>query len=187
MLDLFDTLVLPGFASREDVITAAEEAKLIARIDAQSLTPFKFQGWTGKRLTTSFGWHYDFDRAHFGPTDPMPSWLLSLRERAAGFAGVSEETLVQALLIRYDVGAGIGWHRDRPVFEHVVGFSLGAPATMRFRRRNSNGFDRASAPLAPRAAYHLAGEARHVWEHSIAEMDVTRWSITFRSFTEKAL
>ena len=72
MLDLFDTLVLPGFASREDVITAAEEAKLIARIDAQSLTPFKFQGWTGKQLTTSFGWHYDFDRAHFGPTDPMP-------------------------------------------------------------------------------------------------------------------
>jgi hypothetical protein len=34
--------------------------------------------------------------------------------------------------------------------------------------------------------YHLSGEARHDWEHSIAEMEVTRWSITFRSFTDRA-
>ena len=32
-------------------------------------------------------------------------------------------------------GAGIGWHRDRPVFDHVVGISLEAPATLRLRRR----------------------------------------------------
>ena len=42
------------------------------------------------------------------------------------------DELVQALPIRYDPGAWIGWHRDRPVFEHVLGISLGAPATMRF-------------------------------------------------------
>ena len=93
---------------------------------------------------------------------------------------------MQALLIRYDPGAGIGWHRDRPVFEHVVGVSLGVPATMRFRRRRPGGFDRASVPLAPRSAYHLSGEARHGWEHSIAEMEETRWSITFRSFADGA-
>jgi len=29
----------------------------------------------------------------------------------------------------------------------------------------------------------LVGPAE--WEHSIAEMDVTRWSITFRSLTQK--
>jgi alkylated DNA repair dioxygenase AlkB len=88
---------------------------------------------------------------------------------------------VQALVIRYDPGAGIGWHRDRPVFEHVIGISLGVPATMRFRRRRPGGFDRASVLLAPGSVYHLAGASRHEWEHSIAEMDVTRWSITFRS------
>ena len=88
---------------------------------------------------------------------------------------------MQALLIRYDPGAGIGWHRDRPVFAHVLGVSLGARAVMRFRRRRDGGFDRASAPLAPRAIYHLSGAARHAWEHSIAPMDATRWSITFRS------
>jgi alkylated DNA repair dioxygenase AlkB len=53
---------------------------------------------------------------------------------------------------------------------------------MRFRRRQSDGkFQRATLPLEPRAAYRLSGEARHQWEHSIAEMDAARWSITFRS------
>jgi DNA oxidative demethylase len=104
-----------------------------------------------------------------------------------GFAHIAADDLVQALLIRYDPGAGIGWHRDRPVFEHVVGISLGAPATMRCRRRRAGGFYRASAELAPRSIYHLSGEARRKWEHSIAAMAVTRWSITFRSLTQKEL
>ena len=91
------------------------------------------------------------------------------------------EALTQLLVTYYPSGAGIGWHRDRAVFEHVIGISLGAPATMRFRRRRAGGFDRATAELPPRSIYHLSGEARHEWEHSIAEMAVTRWSVTFRS------
>jgi len=87
--------------------------------------------------------------------------------------------------LRYDPGAGIGWHRDRPVFEHVVGISLGNAATMRFRRRRGGGFDRLSVELAPRAAYHLTGEARWTWEHSIPPVAAPRWSITFRSLSEK--
>jgi len=114
-----------------------------------------------------------------------PDWLLPLRERVARFAVLEPEALVQSLLIRYDPGAGIGWHRDRPVFDHVIGISLGAPATMRFRRRKPGGFDRIAVPLPPRSAYHLSGEARHEWEHSLAPMVGTRWSITFRSLSEK--
>lgn len=185
--DLFATPVLPGLSYREEIITPDEEWALINRIDASGLSPFRFHGWLGKRLTASFGWRYDFDDATFGPTEPIPDWLLSLRQVAAGFAGLGTADLVQALVIRYDPGAGIGWHRDRPVFNHVVGISLGVPATMRFRRRRERGFDRASALLAPRSIYHLSGVARHAWEHSIAEMDVTRWSITFRSLSAKGL
>jgi alkylated DNA repair dioxygenase AlkB len=62
-----------------------------------------------------------------------------------------------------------------------VGISLGNPATMRFRRRSGTGFERVSVPIAPRSIYHLAGEVRHEWEHSIAPLDVPRWSVTFRS------
>ena len=185
MKDLFDTTIVPGLKLAENVVTPAEEAELIAHIDASDLAPFRFQGWLGKRLTHSFGWRYDFDTARFAETEPLPDWLLPVRAKAAGFAGMAPEDFVHALLIRYDPGAGIGWHRDRPQFEHVVGISLGNAATLRLRRRIERGFERASAELAPRSIYHLAGEVRHAWEHSIAPMDVPRWSITFRSLSQK--
>jgi alkylated DNA repair protein (DNA oxidative demethylase) len=183
--DLFGETGLPGLSQAGEFVTPSEEQSLIASIDAVDLTPFKFHGWLGKRLTVSYGWSYDFDDASLSPAEPIPDWLLPLRATAARFAGLQPGELVQALLIRYDPGAGIGWHRDRPVFEHVLGISLGAPTTMRFRQRKPGGFERASALLAPRSIYHLTGEARHRWEHSIAAMEVTRWSITFRSLSEK--
>lgn len=93
---------------------------------------------------------------------------------------------MQVLVTCYDPGAGIGWHRDRPVFEHVVGVSLGVPATLRFRRRTPAGFDRVSVPIAPRSVYHLSGEARHAWEHGITELDRTRRSVTFRTLRAKS-
>jgi hypothetical protein len=48
---------------------------------------------------------------------------------------------------RYDY-EGDCWHRDRPVFDHGVGISIGASTTTRFRRRNQSGFDRAAIFLA---------------------------------------
>lgn len=184
-LDLFDAPVVAGLAQREDFLSAAEEADLIAHIDAESLSPFKFQQWTGKRLTRSYGWSYDFESGSFAPAEPIPDWLQNVKARAAEFAGLQPGDLVQALLIRYDPGAGIGWHKDRPVFEHVVGISLGNAATLRLRRRTAAGFERAKAQLPPRSIYHLSGEVRHQWEHSIAAMDVPRWSVTFRSLSDK--
>lgn len=180
-IDLFAPPLLPGLDYAADFLSKAEEAALIEHINAAPLTPFRFQQWTGKRLTTSYGWTYDFENGHFGPTDPMPDWLLPIRDRAAHFAGLAPERLIQALLIRYDIGAGIGWHRDRPVFDRVVGISLGAGAPMRFRRRTQNGFERRTVALESRSIYQLSGEVRQQWEHSIAEMEVPRWSITFRS------
>ncbi|MFK3891323.1 alpha-ketoglutarate-dependent dioxygenase AlkB [Sphingomonas sp. NPDC079357] len=185
MRDLFDTPLLPGLATADDLVTMAEEGELIAAIDALDLQPFRFQGWEGKRLTHSFGLHYDFDGGALAVTDPMPAWLVRIRDRAERFAGLPPGTLRQALLIRYDPGAGIGWHRDRPHFEHVVGVSLGAHAEMRFRRRTGDGFARRTLPLPARGVYHLHGEARHGWEHSIAPMTATRWSITLRSLSER--
>jgi alkylated DNA repair dioxygenase AlkB len=186
MLDLFDTPIVPGLSSSPALVSETEERSLIAAIDATYLAPFRFQGWTGKRLTRSFGWHYDFDTQQVARADPIPDWLLPVRSRMAVFAGLDPDTLIQALLIRYDPGAGIGWHRDRPIYEHVLGLSLGAPAEIRFRRRRDDrDFERTSVLLEPRAAYHIAGEARHAWEHSIVAMDRTRWSITFRSASDK--
>ena len=177
----------PGLTYADDILTVAEEAALLARLRHVPVVPFRFQGWLGKRETASFGWRYDFDDASFAPTEPIPDYLLPLRARAAAFAEVPEADLVQAMVTRYDPGAGIGWHRDRPVFEHVIGISLANPATLRLRRRTADGFERAALPLPPRSVYRLSGAVRRDWEHSIAAMDVPRWSITFRTLSVKGL
>jgi DNA oxidative demethylase len=52
---------------------------------------------------------------------------------------------------------GIGWHRDRPAFEHVIGFLLGAAVVIRFRRRRDENFERVNMPPEPGDAYHLSG------------------------------
>ena len=95
MNDWFGTPVLPGLSSRDDLVTRAEEQALIERIDGTSLSPFRFQGWTGKRLTSSYGWSYDFDAGRLQHGDPMPDWLLPIRNRAAVFAGLRADDLVQ--------------------------------------------------------------------------------------------
>ena len=184
---LFADPVIPGLELREEFIGENEEADLIDRIDGLGLSPFRFQGWTGKRLTRSFGWRYDFDDASFTETEPIPDWLRPLREKAAKLAGIQPDDFAHALVIRYDPGAGIGWHRDRPQFDKVVGVSLVAPTTMRFRQRTASGFRRANVELQPRSAYLLTGEVRADWEHSIAAHEALRLSITFRSLSERGL
>lgn len=181
-LDLFGAVAppVPGLGFAAAFADDREQWALIEAIAEIELPHFNFQGWTAKRRARSFGWRYDFDAASFGPAEPVPEFLLPLRARAAAFAGMEAGDLVQASINRYDPGAGIGWHVDRPEFGDVLGLSLGATATMRFRRRRGDGFDRAALVLPPGSLYHIAGEARRAWEHSIAPIGAVRWSITFR-------
>ena len=182
---LFDAPLIDGLRYADALIGPGEEEQLIERMLATDLEPFRFHGWLGNRKTRSFGWRYDFDDASFAPAEPIPGWLLPLRETAAAFAGLQPDDFIHVLLARYDPGAGIGWHRDRDVFDQVVGISLAAPATLRFRRRRGDGFDRAKLDVTPRSGYLLSGEARWDWEHSIVPGSDLRFSITFRALSEK--
>jgi len=175
----------PGLVHVDDFISASEETALLASVRPLPFQPFAFHGWFGKRETVSFGWRYDFNDSRVHAAPAIPEFLLPLRTRAAAFAGLPPGALEQALVVRYDVGAGIGWHRDRPVFDKVVGISLLSPCELRFRRREGHGFRRFSLDAAPRSAYLLSGEIRHEWEHSIAPMEQMRFSITFRSRVDR--
>ena len=161
--------------------TAAEEAELLDRLANLDLAPFRFHGWTGNRKTQSFGWRYDFDDASFTPAEPLPDWLLPLRDKAGVMADSAPANFVHVLLARYDPAAGIGWHRDRPQFGEVVGLSLGAASILRFRRRTGAGWERFSLPVAPRSAYHLSGAARADWEHGMLPVSELRYALTFRT------
>lgn len=183
--DMFAMLQPPavdGLRTAPDMVSPEEEQRLIAGIDAAGLAPFAFQQWLGRRLTASFGSAYDFTAGRTMEAPPVPEWLLPLRARMAAWAGFAPADLAQVLLIRYDPGAGIGWHRDRPQYGTVLGLSLGNESALRLRRRRAHGrWDRHTEPLMPRGAYRLDGPARWEWEHSIAPVTQPRWSITFRT------
>jgi alkylated DNA repair dioxygenase AlkB len=170
-----------GFAYEDDLITAAAESALLRDFEALSFRPFDFHGFLAKRHVVWFGWRYDYAGGKLRDSEPIPPFLLPLRARAAGFAGVSPESLQQVLINQYAPGAGIGWHRDKPMFGDVIAVSLGAPCTLRLRRKQGNGWERASLNLQPRSAYVLRGEARWDWQHSIPPVDALRYSVTFRT------
>jgi len=173
--------VIPGLRLVREAVTRAEEAALARRIDAAPLAPFQFGQWQGKRLTVHYGSAYDFSRHRLDEAPPLPGWLVAVRDNLAPQVGRDPRAFAAALLLRYDPGAGIGWHRDRPQYGEVLGLSLSAPCALRLRRRTESGFERRSVDLPPRSLYLLSGEVRHAWEHSIMPLEVTRRSITLRT------
>jgi alkylated DNA repair dioxygenase AlkB len=185
--DFFAAETLPeGFAYGEDRIDAALERTLLRALETLPFKPFEFHGFFGNRRIVSYGWRYDYAGRALRESDPMPDFLLPLRDIAARFAGLPPERFQQALVTEYAPSAGIGWHRDKPMFEDVVAFSLLAPCTLRFRRKNGSGWLRRSQVVAPRSAYLLRGPARFDWEHSIPPLTALRYSITLRTFRPEA-
>jgi alkylated DNA repair dioxygenase AlkB len=170
-----------GFAYRPDVVSIAEERRLVERIGHLPLKAFEFHGYTARRRTISFGWHYDFAGRALEPAEEIPSWLLPLREIAGGMAGLLPHQLPHVLILEYSPGATIGWHRDKAVFGDVIGVSLLQPCRFRLRRKAGDRWERAALTLEPRSAYLLRGPSRMEWEHSIPAVDALRYSITFRS------
>jgi alkylated DNA repair dioxygenase AlkB len=185
-LDLLGaTRALPeGFKYQPDVISSDDEQKLLQRVSDLPFRDFEFQGYVGKRRVVSYGWQYDFNERKLHRADDIPPFLLSLRETAAGFAGIAPEQLQQVLVTEYDIGAAIGWHRDKSVFGEVVGVSLLSSCRFRLRRKAGTTWERASLTADPRSAYLLRGPSRTEWEHSIPAVDALRYSITFRNFRE---
>jgi alkylated DNA repair dioxygenase AlkB len=162
-------------------VTLEDERRLIEHIGHLPLTAFDFHGYTARRRTISFGWHYDFGKRTLDQAEAIPEWLLPLRAVAARFAGLAPEQLPHVLVLEYGPGAAIGWHRDKAVFGDVIGISLLAPCRFRLRRKAGAGWERASLVAEPRSAYLLRGPSRTEWEHSIPAVDALRYSITFRS------
>jgi alkylated DNA repair dioxygenase AlkB len=173
-----------GFQYQPDLVSPDQEEGLVERIRELPLKEFEFQGYVGKRRVISYGWQYDFNERMLRRTDDIPSWLLPLRELAAGFAGMPPNDLQQALVTEYDVGSAIGWHRDKPMFGQVIGISLLSSCRFRLRRKAGAVWERASLIAEPRSAYLLSGPSRTEWEHSIPGVDALRYSITFRNILQ---
>jgi alkylated DNA repair protein (DNA oxidative demethylase) len=166
----------PGF------LAPAEEAALLGALDGMAFDEVRMMGQPAKRTVRHFGYRYDYESWALEPVEPLPEALLWLRDRCGELAGVPGEELAEALVTRYPPGAGIGWHRDAPLFgPKVVGVSLLSSCPMRFQRRAGGTRRVHKLELEPRSAYVLGGQARSAWQHSIPATKGLRYSFTFRT------
>jgi len=186
--EIFPPELPPGLIYREDFISTDEEQRLLWEMQRLALKQSQYRQYTARRRTVNFGFSYDFTHLRSTPAPPIPEFLNSLRTRAAEWAGVQAEDFVQALIAEYQPGTPLGWHRDVPDFELVVGVSLAGTARLRFRpypwspEKKSKVF---ALELAPRSAYILRDQARWEWQHHVPPTKELRYSITFRTASER--
>jgi DNA oxidative demethylase len=170
-----------GFLYCPDILRVDEETALAARVRNIEFSAVEMRGQIARRRTAHFGWIYGYESWRITPGPPLPEFLLPLRERVAGLAGVDAAALAEILVTEYPAGAAIGWHRDAPQFGLVIGVSLLSACRMRFQRSRGASRETRAVTLEPRSAYVLTAEARQQWQHSIPPMRALRYSVTFRT------
>jgi DNA oxidative demethylase len=173
-----------GLVYEPELLSVDEEAGLLERLDSLRFDPIVLHGRAARRTGRHFGLDYDYESRTPQPGEPVPDWLVPVRERAAALAGHEPEELVEILVQRYPEGSTIGWHRDAPAFETVIGVSLGGSSRLRFQRGKRENRRVWEVQLQPRSGYVLSGEARRSWEHSIPPTKELRYSITFRTLRD---
>jgi alkylated DNA repair dioxygenase AlkB len=177
-----EDLLVRGYVYEPEFLAETEEAALTEWIQTLPLQEAEYKQFRAKRRIKSYGGRYDFSANQLLEAEPIAAFLQPLRERVADWAGQSAKHFTQALVAEYAPGTQLGWHRDVPDFELVVGISLGSACRMRFRRYPPKQRERSFATvLAPRSIYRLEGEARWEWQHRIPPTPGLRYSITFRT------
>jgi alkylated DNA repair dioxygenase AlkB len=176
-----------GFVYESDFITQDEETALLNEIRSLTLSEAKYRVYTAKRRIVSYGGSYDFSSRELLPAGPIPEFLHPLRERIAQWSGIPDSQFMHALIAEYRTGTQLGWHRDVPDFEVIVGVSLGSECRMRLRPyppKKGKSPESLSYNVEPRSIYLLRGEARWTWQHHIPPTKAPRYSITFRTKSE---
>jgi alkylated DNA repair dioxygenase AlkB len=174
-----------GLAYEPDFVTPEEERELIDFLEHVAYEEVQFRGVVAKRVVKHYGVLYEYQARRASPGEPLPDELGRLKRRCDEWGG---RDFVECLATRYTPGAGIGWHRDAPMFgSRVVGVSLGAACTLRFRRElKGKPREEFRLELEPRSVYMFGGAARWSWQHHIPPVDAVRYSVTFRTLRSDA-
>jgi alkylated DNA repair dioxygenase AlkB len=174
-----------GFAYEAEFVSPEEESHLLDEIAGLEFQAFDFHGYIAKRRIVEYGFEYDFTSRQAQTARPLPEFLSPFRERAAEWAGVDAQEIIESVITEYGPGSPMGWHRDVPQFEIIIGISLKSSCRFRFKPYREKG-KIVSVVLEPRSAYILRGPARWEFQHSIPAVTSLRYSITFRTWRQKA-
>ena len=176
-----------GFTYTPHFITEAEEETLLQQVDRTSLKTFVFQGYEAKRKVASFGYDWSFEKRTLTKGKEIPDAFNWLLEKVAAQLQLEMKEISELLVTQYPAGAVINWHRDAPPFDTIIGISLLSDCVFKLRPYDKTKQERKntiSLPVLRRSLYVLKGAARTDWEHSIAPVKHTRYSITLRTLKQ---
>jgi alkylated DNA repair dioxygenase AlkB len=181
------SVIQDGWSYAGEFLTVAGEADLLQWIRVLPLQAAQYKEWHARRRVVSFGGRYDYARQQLHAAAPIPAELHPLRRQVADWAGIAEDSLQHAMISEYQPGTPLGWHRDVPQFEQVIGVSLLGHARLRFRPYPPAARQRTlfAIDLAPRSAYIMRGAARWNWQHAVSPTLELRYSITFRTLARQ--
>jgi alkylated DNA repair dioxygenase AlkB len=179
------TALPEGFLYQPDFLSESEEAKLLRTVETLQFGAYDFRGYIAKRRVVAYGAGYDSGTRRMAVADKViPDFLSPIRDRAAVIAGMPADEIVQALVTEYSVGTPIGWHRDSPQFETIIGISLRTSCRLRLKPYQGEG-KIISVMLEPRSIYVMRGPVRWYFQHSIPAVKDLRYSITLRTLSKK--
>ena len=159
-----------GFEFFSDFITRDEEQFLIAFARKLEWENYEMHGVAARRKV------YRFDNER-----PYPNELRPIILKGAEALKVNLDEIIHVLFTHYPIGAPIGWHRDAPMYESILGISLGSDTTLKLRLYDSRVSPVRKIQLPARSAYIISGESRWEWEHHIAPVKEERFSLTMRT------
>jgi alkylated DNA repair dioxygenase AlkB len=168
-----------GFEYEQGFLSEKEEGDLLERFQKLNFTSFNFKGYVAKRRTVEYSFEYDFSTRKASSTKAIQEFLKSLRENAAKWAGVAAHEIVEAVITEYPPGAPIGWHRDVPQFDLIIGVSLASGCRMRLRPYKEKGRIVATT-LDPRSVYAMCGVAVGIISTAFRPLKALRYSVKKR-------
>jgi DNA oxidative demethylase len=173
-----------GFSYIPGVLSNDEECVLVDLLAQLPYGTITLRGVTARRRVACYGFEYGYASRTALPGLPLPPVLHAIKTHCAQVVGVLDR-FDQVIVSEYPPGAGIGWHTDAAVFgETILGLSLGAPARLQLRERDSTRVAGAFR-LEPRSLYALRGQARWRYQHRLVPVAATRYSLTFREVVAK--
>ena len=173
-----------GFFYQPDFLSKEDEDKLMEAISTIELRNFNFQGFTANRKVASFGYDYGFDNGSMTVGKAIPSSFNFLIEKISEYTAIKPADFEELLVTEYPPGSVINWHRDAPPFDIIAGISLMSDCTFRLRPQDKARQSRSnviSFPVSRRSLYLIKGASRSEWQHSIAPVKYTRYSVTLRT------
>jgi alkylated DNA repair dioxygenase AlkB len=178
--------ILPeGFNYYPHFLSEDEEDELCREILKFDLQNMNYHGYKANRKTASFGYDYSFENNKLSKGKDIPAAFDWLIEKTGKYISVERNKFAEMLITEYPPGAVINWHRDVPQFDLIAGISLLTDCRFRLRPYDKAKQTRSSVnsfTVQRRSLYTMQNDVRWNWQHSIAPVKQTRYSITFRTF-----